>query len=245
MPESVLGIPLNLDLKFSKDHYDLIVLAYQPWFLSPSIPVTSLLHNMEFKTRLRNTPVVTLAGSRNMWISANERVKSMLSDSGAKHLAQVIFRDRNPNLVSAITIQYWMFRGKKERLWGLFPFPGVSEGDIEKATDFGKKTLEHLSGKSTSVLQEELHRMDAVHADLTLMFIESRAIRIFKIWASVIYKKKNRSFWLLCFKYYLIVALFAVSPIVILFYKVFYEPFRRKKLKKLSHYYMSAEYRPE
>src|SRR5258708_814168 len=46
MPESVLGIarPLQpFSLKESK--YDLIIFAYQPWYLSPSIPATSILLN--------------------------------------------------------------------------------------------------------------------------------------------------------------------------------------------------------
>src|SRR6478609_664038 len=44
MPECVQEdtIPLQ-PIPFAARHYDLIVLGYQPWFLSPSPPVTSLL----------------------------------------------------------------------------------------------------------------------------------------------------------------------------------------------------------
>src|ERR1700753_3342459 len=63
MPESVLSKPTELEpfvLKETK--YDLIVLGYQPWFLSPSIPTTSLLENESFKKALDNTPVITIIG---------------------------------------------------------------------------------------------------------------------------------------------------------------------------------------
>src|SRR5690606_19157407 len=67
MPESVLGKPLKLK-SFEPKHqsYDLVVVAYQPWFLSPSIPATSLFHHPGIKELLHNTPVVTLIGARNM-----------------------------------------------------------------------------------------------------------------------------------------------------------------------------------
>src|SRR3990172_1271128 len=84
MPESVIGIPAELlPVEFKHSTYDLIVFAYQPWYLAPSIPVASILHHPEFKKRLQNTPVITLIGSRNMWINAQERVKKLLKEAGA------------------------------------------------------------------------------------------------------------------------------------------------------------------
>src|SRR5260370_34591457 len=42
MPSCVLGIPEQLEpLGLKEKAYDLIVLGYQPWFLSPSIPINS------------------------------------------------------------------------------------------------------------------------------------------------------------------------------------------------------------
>lgn len=45
MPETVLGKPRNImPLKVNPDeHFDLVIMAYQPWFLSPSQPVAAFL----------------------------------------------------------------------------------------------------------------------------------------------------------------------------------------------------------
>ena len=84
MPESVLGIPAELaSFTLKETSYDLIIFAYQPWFLSPSIPATSILNHPAFKSVLKKTPVVTLIGARNMWLNAQEKVKKMLHESGA------------------------------------------------------------------------------------------------------------------------------------------------------------------
>lgn len=64
MPESVLDVPTELNSFVLKESsYDLIIFAYQPWFLSPSIPATSILMSPAFQAVIKNTPVVTLIGA--------------------------------------------------------------------------------------------------------------------------------------------------------------------------------------
>jgi hypothetical protein len=109
MPESVLGIPTEITpFQCQETHYDLIIFAYQPWFLSPSIPATSLLMHPSFRAILKDTPVITLIGGRNMWTSAQERVKKLLKDAGAKLVGNSVFMDRNQNHVSVVTIFHWI-----------------------------------------------------------------------------------------------------------------------------------------
>ncbi|MDP6908366.1 MAG: dialkylresorcinol condensing enzyme DarA, partial [Flavobacteriales bacterium] len=114
-PESVYGTPFELEpLKFDKEkNYDLIILAYTVWYLNPSIPISSLLQHDDAKRIFEGKPVVTLIGSRNMWIMAQEKVKEHLKNLNAKLIGNVVLTDRNPNLVSIITIIRWMFYGKK------------------------------------------------------------------------------------------------------------------------------------
>src|SRR6476620_4162928 len=73
-PETVHGVPTELE-PFSIDTsigYDLIVLAYQPWFLSVCVPVNSFLQSAEATKVLNGKPVVTVIACRNMWLSAQE-----------------------------------------------------------------------------------------------------------------------------------------------------------------------------
>ena len=145
MPECVAGIPTELNEPiFNRETYDLIVFAYQPWYLSPSIPATSILLNTEFKKRLKNTPVITLIGSRNMWTMAQEQVKKHIKNAGAILVGNIALHDRNANLISAVTVQYWMFTGKKDKWLGVFQKPGISDEDILSAEKYGKIVLEYF-----------------------------------------------------------------------------------------------------
>src|SRR5215467_8280182 len=84
MPDSVRGIPGELEhFQLKESKYDLIILGYQAWFLSPSIPSNSILNHPGFRDVAKNTPVITVTGARNMWISAMERVKKSLHETGA------------------------------------------------------------------------------------------------------------------------------------------------------------------
>ncbi len=239
MPESVLGKPVSIkNPNFKKEKYDLIVFAYQPWFLSPSIPATSALHHPEIKKRLHNTDVITLIGSRNMWISAQEKVKILLKEAGANLISCIALTDKHSNLISAITIQYWMFTARKARMMGIFPLPGISKNDIALAEEYGKLVVYKMNSKSWTNLQEELVGLGALNVQTNLMFVESRATMLFKIWANTIVKKKNRALWLQIFKYYLLFALFIVAPMVLFIYTIFIKPFLTTSIEKQKNYHL-------
>ncbi|WP_233267327.1 hypothetical protein [Paraglaciecola sp. L3A3] len=56
----------------------MIILTYQVWFLSPSIPIASFLQSEPAKKLFKDTPVVTIIGCRGMWLMAQEKVKTLL-----------------------------------------------------------------------------------------------------------------------------------------------------------------------
>src|SRR5688572_21882653 len=46
MPDCVLGVTTDLKpFELKEKKYDLVILGYQPWFLSPSIPSNSILNH--------------------------------------------------------------------------------------------------------------------------------------------------------------------------------------------------------
>jgi hypothetical protein len=238
MPSCVLGIPAPLEpLGLKEKAYDLIILGYQPWFLSPSIPSNSLLHNEEFKALLEDTPVITISAARNMWINAFVRVRNMLKDAGAKLVGNIALVDKHPNPVSFVTIFYWMLSGKKERYLNIFPKPGVAEEDIANTKEFGQTVANHLSLDTWDGLQDDLLKQKAVVINYKLMFIEARAKPIFAVWAKFIAKRQNRTPWLAAFKYYLFIALFLGAPILLTLDAIFLKPFSSKRIniKKLGY----------
>jgi len=233
MPETVLEEPIQLEpLNIPGSDYDLIVLGYQPWFLSPSLPVTALLKSDEFKTVVQGKPVVTIVGSRNMWINSQISINRLVEQAGAKVVANIPFSDKTNNIVSAVTILYWMLSGRKERMWGVFPKPGVSDEDIERAGEPGRIVLAHAESGEYTSLQEKI--ADFVTVPTDILFIEKRAKRLFRIWAGIIKRfgktPRSRRLWVSIYKYYLIIALFIVAPIVLLVYYIMVLPFVYKRV---------------
>jgi hypothetical protein len=238
MPDCVKGVPTELEPFLLKENkYDLIVLGYQAWFLSPSIPFNSFMQHPKVQSVLKGTPVVTITGARNMWISAMERVKIILKDSGARLVGNIALADMHHNFISFVTLLRWMFKGKKDRYLNIFPKAGVAEEDILNTKNFGTTVLQHLEKNNWDGLQDELVQQKAVVIKYNLMFIESKAKKIFAIWAGIIVKKKNRAPWLVAFKYYLLIALFIAAPIILTVDAIFFKPFLSKRIKRQKQYY--------
>src|SRR5690606_34782391 len=130
-----------MDQQILNEKYDLVVLGYQVWYLSPSIPFNSFLQSDEAKRLLRSTPVGTVINCRNMWVKAQEKVKKALHELGAQHVGNRALVDRQLNHISGITIVHWMMKGRKDSYLGIFPNPGVSEEDIMGSVKFGRSLL--------------------------------------------------------------------------------------------------------
>ncbi|HEY4154971.1 MAG TPA: hypothetical protein VGM24_06080 [Puia sp.] len=238
MPDSVNQVPGPLQpISFKEEFYDLIILGYQAWFLSPSIPANSLLNDPKFRALARNTPVITITGARNMWISAIEKIKPTLRNIGAKLVGNIALVDRHHNFVSFVTLFHWMFKGRKDRYLNIFPKPGVSDADIVHTKVFGEIVLPHLKNSNWQGLQEELVDAGGLVVKYPLMFIESKARKIFKVWAGIISKRKKRTAWLVAFKYYLLIALFIAAPIILTVDAIFFKPFLSGRIKRQKQYY--------
>jgi len=238
MPDSVNQVPGPLEpFSFKEPSYDLIILGYQAWFLSPSIPANSILNDPRFKAIAKNCPIITITGARNMWISAMEKIKPTLRNLGAKLVGNIALVDRHHNFVSFVTIFHWMFKGKKDRYLNIFPKPGVSDKDITDTKIFGDILVPHLQNGNWQGLQEDLVDARAVVVKYPLMFIESKARKIFKVWAGIISKRKKKTAWLVAFKYYLLIALFIAAPIILTVDAIFFKPFLSGRIKRQKQYY--------
>jgi hypothetical protein len=244
MPETVLEEAIAIEPPiFKHENYDLIVFAYQPWYLSPSMPATAMLKNSDFKKRLNNTPVITLIGARNMWLNAQESVRKLIANAGGNLVGNVPLVDKTHNLISVITIVYWLSTGKKDRKWGIFPYPGVAQKEINESYLFGEKAFENLEGNDFKNLQKNILSLNRISINTNILFIESRAKKLFNIWAKTIKNKgttpKKRALWLKIYRSYLYFALFFVSPIVLTIYTIFFRPLSLQSIKKKKEYFCS------
>ncbi|MDO6758584.1 dialkylresorcinol condensing enzyme DarA [Tamlana sp. 2_MG-2023] len=224
--------------------YDLIIFGYQVWYLTPSIPANSFLKSPEANKLFANTPVITVSGSRNMWIMAQEKIKKELKSLQANLVGNIALVDRHINHVSVITIVQWMFSGKKERFLKIFPKPGVSQKDIDEATKFGDVILSHLKLNDYSTLQEDLLRKDAVKIKPFLVVTDKRGNAIFDKWAKFLKSKgeindDKRKFWVKFFTKYLLIAIWVIAPIVFILFLLTYLPFYGR-IKREKMYYESV-----
>ncbi len=237
MPDCVLEQSIEFSLSKDIDNsYDLIVLGSQPWFLSPSLPVTSLLKSEMFAKAVKNKPVITITGARNMWLNAQVSINKRIKDAGGNLVANIPVCDTTNNYISALTIVYWMFTGKRDRLFGIFPKPGVQPKEFEKLEKYGEIINNHIEENKFAVLQSSLAENGAVKVPIDILFIERKAKRIFKVWAKIVNKGKKKSalrrVLINLYIIYLIIALFIVAPILLLLYYILFLPFTIKKLNK-------------
>jgi hypothetical protein len=172
-----------------------------------------------------------------MWLSAMERVKKLLQQADAKLVGNIALVDRHHNVVSFVTLLRWMFKGKKDRYLNIFPPPGVGVEDIVHTQVFGKTALHYLNKSEWAGMQAELVQQGAVEVKYNLMFIESKARRIFSLWAQFISKRKKRTVWLVVFKYYLLIALFIAAPLILTIDALFFKPFLSRRIKRQKQYY--------
>ena len=231
-PEVRLGIPVSgiskIDFSDVQDA-DLVVVAGQSWYLSPSLPLQSFFLDSDVQDYLRGRKIVFVNGCRNMWLMTARKIRKYISDIGGTLVGHIVLQDPAANLVSVLTIIRWLFYGKKEKSL-LLPHSGVSRSDIAQSARFGLIIGKAVEADNYDNLQSKLLTANAIEYKPGVIFIEKIGHRIFGLWANFIRRKGEsgdlrRRKWLMLFAAYLVVVLYIVSPFVSLFFYLTY-PFR-------------------
>jgi hypothetical protein len=245
MPECVNGNPCDLEpltITGSED-FALVIVAWHPWFLSPSIPVHSFFQNEAARRVISGKPVITIIGSRNMWIMAHEKIKKYIADAGGNYAGNIVLYDRASNLLSVVSIIRWMFTGKKDRFMKIFPPAGISGKDIKGAMRYGEIIHESLLEDNIDSAKMKIVEAGGVDVKPGLLMIEKRGIVFFRIWAKFIQKKGSygdpeRLLRVRLFKYYLLAVIYLISPFATLLFHIT-KPFRKRAIKEQIAKYQS------
>ena len=188
-PESIyLDPPENESIEDDENEYDLVILAYQVWFLSPSLPITAFMQSDYAKKKLAGKPVITLIGCRNMWVMAQEKMKGLIKDVGARLIDNIVLIDQGNSLATFVTTPRWMMTGKKDELWGVFPKAGISEEEIKNANRFGHAIVQALEENKERENEPLCSGLKAVEVDVKLIKSEQIATKSFTIWGKLIRK---------------------------------------------------------
>lgn len=186
-PESIYMDPCEIE-EFEEDEndYDLVILAYQVWFLSPSVPTTAFLKSSWAKKKLKDKPVITLIGCRNMWVMAQEKMKGLLKGIGANLIDNVVLIDRGKSYETFVTTPVWMLTGKRKL--SFFSEAGICPNEIKKSTRFGKAIVEALKENKEKKNKSLLQGLKAVEVNIKLIKSEKIATKSFTIWGGLIRK---------------------------------------------------------
>jgi len=237
-PESYLQIPSEIippSENILNKKYDLILFGYQVWYLTPSIPIISFLKSGYAENLLRNTPVVTISATRNMWMLSQEKLKVYLKKMDAKLIGNIALVDRHDNYTSVLTILRWLTTGKKEKS-GILPAAGISDEEITGSVKYGKIIENHFENNNFAHLQPDLVKNGAVEIRPFLVRVEKVGNKIFTVWSHlIINKKEKRPLLIKFFKVYLMAAIWIISPVVLVFHLLL-APVLWSKRKKQKEY---------
>lgn len=185
MPESVLLMPPEIEAPGARGEFDLVVLAYQVWFLAPAGPMVAFLRSEAGRRTLRGRPVVTVIACRNMWLTAQETVKRLIREAGGELRDNVVFTDGGSTFATFITTPRWLLTGRRDGFWGLPP-AGVAESEIAGAGRFGRALLAALRAGRERGAGPMLAGLGAARVDPRLIFSERAGHRAFAVWSRVI-----------------------------------------------------------
>lgn len=241
-PESIHQVapplePLGVN---DADEFDLIVLPYQVWFLSPSLPTQALLQDPAFKRVVNGKPVITLIACRNMWHLAQEKAKASLQGIGARLLDNIVLTDQGGTFATFFTVPRWLLTGKSTPFMGL-PAAGVHPDEIKRTRRFGLALRDALRQDQEKNNQALLSGLQAVKAEPTLLVSERAGTRSFTIWGKLLRAigqpgDKARVPVLLLYVIFLIALIITVVPLSLLL-QLIMRPFLRDRIAAAKQYF--------
>ena len=238
-PESYLQVPREIlppPEEVLNTKFDLVIFGYQVWFLTPSIPVISFLKSEYAEKILSNTKLITVSGTRNMWMLSQEKLKVYFKKLNMQLVGNIALVDRHDNYTSVITILNWMQTGKKEQPKPL-PSAGVDDKEIAASTKYGTIILPYAEKENYDGMQQELVKNGAVEVRPFLLKVETVGNKLFTVFSKLIKNNPHkRKFWVSVYKFYLFFAIWIVSPIVLFFFTILTPFFWNKRQKQIKHF---------
>jgi hypothetical protein len=220
--------------------FDLIIIAYQVWFLSPSQPVTAFLQSDEGRRLLNGKPVITVVACRNMWLMAQEKVKHLLSEAGARLLDNVALVDAGNSLATFITTPRWLLTGKRGGD-GLLPRAGIDERDVKDASRFGRALVQALREGQEKGRGPLLAGLKAAQVNEKLIASEKAGQRSFQVWGKLLRAvgrpgQARRRPFLVLYLIFLVSLIITVVPVTMAA-KTLLHPLLKRRLAEQKRYF--------
>ncbi|MDY0207171.1 MAG: dialkylresorcinol condensing enzyme [Pseudomonas sp.] len=241
-PETVLMQPQPLQplAVDANKKYDLVILAYQVWFLSPSLPMSSFLATPEAAKLLNGTPVMTLIGCRNMWLIAQEKMKQRLQELNAQLVDNAVLIDGCGSAMSFLSTPLWLFTGRK-KAYPWVPKAGIAASEITGARRFGEAICARLLRDKQPIAAPMLKGLGAVKINEKLIASERIGSRSFYLWSRLLSMlggtdSRMRGAGLLVYIVFLLCMIVTVVPITALFKKLL-SPLTKQRTAREKAYF--------
>ncbi|GGB12770.1 hypothetical protein [Agarivorans gilvus] len=223
-----------------EDDYDLVIIAYTVWFLSPSIPIVGFLKTAQAKALIKGKPVITFISCRDMWVMAQEKMKGLIEGLEGTLIDNAVLTDQGGSIYAFITTPRWLLTGKKDPFW-IFPAAGVSDKDLAASERFGQRIVSALAADLEKTKQPLLTQLEAVSVNGKLIGSEKIATRSFMLWGKLIQKSGMpgsfpRKVVITIYAVFLVAMVLTLVPINLLVKKLI-APFRKKALQASITYY--------
>jgi hypothetical protein len=243
-PETVHAMPRRLKpLRVDAERtFDLVILAYQVWFLSPSQPMMAFLQSSQAARLLSGTPVVTLIACRNMWLMAQETVKQKLQALGAHLIDNIVLTDRAHSAATFISTPLWMLTGRRGPfLAGAVPAAGIAADDIASASRFGRAIAVGLPSLDPAHPRALLTGWGAVTINERLIASERIGHRSFRLWGRLLLmlgspRSVPRRVALCLYIVFLATMILTVAPVTAVLKRLL-APFTRKRIARQRAYF--------
>lgn len=223
-----------------EEEYDLVIIGYTVWFLSPSIPMTGFLKTAQAKSLIKDKPVITFIACRDMWVMAQEKMKAVITELGGTLIDNAVLTDQGGSIYAFITTPRWLLTGKKDPFW-IFPAAGVSEQDLKESERFGYRLVNALENDLEKKKEPLLKNLNAVTVNGKLIGSEKIATRSFMVWGKLIQKSGKpgsfpRKIVITIYAVFLALMVLTLVPINLLVKKLI-SPFRKKSVEESITYY--------
>ena len=163
------------------ERFNLVVLAYQVWYLAPSLPIQGFFQS-EYAKVLKDTKIITLICCRNMWHSASEMMKKMIKDAGGIHIDNIVITHQGSPLVTFITTPRMVLTGKKDSLMGVLPPGGFRDEEINSLSRFGEVIAKNIDNLGNSSL---LKKLEPVSVNRRYIIPEQIGRILYRPWAKL------------------------------------------------------------
>lgn len=126
--------------------YELILLGYQPWYMTPSVPMHSFLKGPQAQL-LRGRAVIGLLSCRALYARASGLFEQWVSEAGGSVLEQRVWTDQDKRPTNFASLGHMLKHGQDPQSGPLTrllkPF-GVGETGLARAQSYGESLSTRL-----------------------------------------------------------------------------------------------------